>query len=489
MATQDFIKQHRHDDVRRLAFLQDKYPEVDLPFALDQIRGWQTARRKLPAWAAREGLIYPPHLSMEQCSSEATAQLKADIVARLCPERRLLADLTGGFGVDFSYLARGFDKAVYVERQEKLCAIARHNLALLGLTQAEVVCTDSTEYLERMAPVDLIFVDPARRDSHGGRTFAIADCVPDVIALRPLLVRKARRLLLKLSPMLDWHKAVEDVGAVTDVFVVAVDGECKELLLMVQPGYAGGPRLHCVEWKTASQTSPKTASPAPPKEGSACRTEADSGIVDRGNYVDGGFHEVFCVHEGAIRYSENSRSSSTDSHSSSINSQSSCVNSQSSNTNNRSSNTNNQSSNSQSYIDSLCPSGTPLLGRGGGGCRCGSFLLLPSASIMKAGCFAELERAFELRQLAPNSHLFLSEKPVEGFPGRTFRLSAVSSFNKKELRQALACIDKANLAVRNFPMTVEELRRKLKLKDGGDHYIYATTDAEGHHLLLIGQKV
>ena len=475
MTTQDFIKQHRHDDVRQLAFLQDKYPEVDLPFALDQIRGWQTARRKLPAWAAREGLIYPPHLSMEQCSSEATAQLKADIVARLCPERRLLADLTGGFGVDFSYLARGFDKAVYVERQEKLCAIARHNLVLLGLTQAEVVCADSTEYLERMVPVDLIFVDPARRDSHGGRTFAIADCVPDVIALRPLLVRKARRLLLKLSPMLDWHKAVEDVGAVTDVFVVAVDGECKELLLLVQPGHAGGPRLHCVEWKTASQTPPKTASPAPqtaspapPKEGSACRTEAASVIIDEKKHVDGGFHEVFYVHEGAIRYSENSRSSSTDSQSSSIN---------------------NQSSNSQSYIDSLCPSGTPLLGRGGGGCRCGSFLLLPSASIMKAGCFAELERAFGLRQLAPNSHLFLSDVPMEGFPGRTFRLLAVSSFNKKELRKALVGIDKANLAVRNFPMTVEELRRKLKLKDGGDHYIYATTDAEGHHLLLIGQKV
>ncbi len=410
MTTQDFIKQHRHDDVRRLAFLQDKYPEVDLPFALDQIRGWQTARRKLPAWAAREGLIYPPHLSMEQCSSEATAQLKADIVARLCPERRLLADLTGGFGVDFSYLARGFDKAVYVERQEKLCAIARHNLALLGLTQAEVVCADSTEYLERMAPVDLIFIDPARRDSHGGRTFAIADCVPDVIALRPLLVRKARRLLLKLSPMLDWHKAVEDVGAVTDVFVVAVDGECKELLLLVQPGHAGGPRLHCVddgkEWDYLPQPLPRRGVPT-----------GRNGC------------SLFKVFDASVS--------------------------------------------------------TPSLWEGRGG----SFLLLPSASIMKAGCFAELERAFGLRQLAPNSHLFLSEKPVEGFPGRTFRLSAVSSFNKKELRQALAGIDKANLAVRNFPMTVEELRRKLKLKDGGDHYIYATTDAEGHHLLLIGQKV
>ena len=478
MTTQEFIKQYRHDNVRWLAFLQDKYPEVDLPFALDQIRGWQTARHKLPAWAAQEGLIYPPHLSMEQCSSEATAQLKADIVARLCPERRLLVDLTGGFGVDFSYLARSFDKAVYVERQEHLCTIARHNLALLRLTQAEVVCADSTEYLERMEPVDLIFIDPARRDSHGGRTFAIADCVPDVIELRPLLMRKARRLLLKLSPMLDWHKAVKDVGSVSDVFIVAVGGECKELLLLVQPDYAGSPRVHCMD---------DVASPAPPKEGSACRTQADvtenTGQTDvASTVVDGSVRrsdrvlkETLCVYEGTIIYKRNSQCADR------LPAQERfCL------TDQLSPRDGFCLTDKLSGRNSLCPAGTPLLGRGGGGL---GYLLLPSVSVMKAGCFAAIEQAFGLRQLAPNSHLFLSDAPVEDFPGRTFRLLAVSSFNKKELRKALVGVDKANLAVRNFPMTVEELRRKLKLKDGGDHYIFATTDAEGRHLLLVGQKV
>ena len=478
MTIQEFIKQYRHDNVRWLAFLQDKYPEVDLPFALDQIRGWQTARHKLPAWAAQEGLIYPPHLSMEQCSSEATAQLKADIVVRLCPERRQMVDLTGGFGVDFSYLARSFDKAVYVERQEHLCTIARHNLALLRLTQAQVVCADSTEYLERMEPVDLIFIDPARRDSHGGRTFAIADCVPDVVALRPLLMRKARRLLLKLSPMLDWHKAVKDVGSVSDVFIVAVGGECKELLLLAQPDYAGSPRVHCVD---------DVASPAPPKEGSACRTQADvtenTGQTDVASMVvDGGVRrsdrvlkETLCVYEGTIIYKRNSQCADR------LPAQERfCL------TDKLSPRDGFCLTDKLSGRNSLCPAGTPLLGRGGGDL---GYLLLPSVSVMKAGCFAAIEQAFGLRQLAPNSHLFLSDAPVEDFPGRTFRLLAVSSFNKKELRKALVGIDKANLAVRNFPMTVEELRRKLKLKDGGDHYIFATTDAEGRHLLLVGQKV
>ena len=137
-----FIKQHRTDNVRTLALQASKYPEVDMPFVLEQIQGWQTARHKLPGWAM-EGVLFPPHLAMEQCSSEATARYKCGIVERLisAEERQngMMADLTGGFGVDFSYMARGFGKAVYVERQERLCAVARHNFDCLGVKKAEVV--------------------------------------------------------------------------------------------------------------------------------------------------------------------------------------------------------------------------------------------------------------------------------------------------------------------------------------------------------------
>ena len=241
-ATIAFIRQNADADVRQLALRGTKDPEVDLPFALDQIAGRQTARHKLPSWAAIDGIVYPPHLSMEQCSSEQTARYKA----RLIGSGGTMVDLTGGFGVDFSFLARGFQRAVYVERQEQLCAIARENFRLLGLSQAEVVCADSTDYLQTMSPVDFIYADPARRDNHGARTYGISDCTPDVLALRDLLLSKARRVLLKLSPMLDWRKAVSDLGEqyVREVHIVSVGNECKELLLLLGSGSAPKPPMH-----------------------------------------------------------------------------------------------------------------------------------------------------------------------------------------------------------------------------------------------------
>ena len=222
-ATAAFIRSNADGDVRQLALRGTKDPEVDLTFALDQIAGRQTARKKLPSWAAVEGIVYPPHLSMEQCSSEQTARYKAGVAGR----GRRLVDLTGGFGVDFSFMAQGFAEAVYVERQPALCDIARQNFDVLGLRQAEVVCADSEDYLRQMAPVDLIYIDPARRDTHGGRTYGISDCTPDVIALKPLLTAKARRVIIKLSPMLDWRKAVSDLGEqyVGKVHIVSVGTE------------------------------------------------------------------------------------------------------------------------------------------------------------------------------------------------------------------------------------------------------------------------
>ena len=228
-ATTDFINEHADDDVRQLALRGTKNPDVDLTFALEQIAGRQAARRKLPTWAATTGIVYPPHLSMEQCSSEQTARYKAKLAGR----GKRIVDLTGGFGVDFSFMAQGFSHAVYVERQANLCEIARQNFEVLGLVQAEVVCADSTDYLQTMSHADVIYIDPARRDNHGGRTYSISDCTPDVIALKQLLMEKADQVVIKLSPMLDWRKAISDLGEshVQEVHIVSVGNECKELSL------------------------------------------------------------------------------------------------------------------------------------------------------------------------------------------------------------------------------------------------------------------
>ena len=193
---QIFAREHRQDDVRRLALQAAKYPDMDFSFALHQIKGWQVACKKLPSWAAHEQLLYPQQLSMEQCSSEQTARYKQQLVQRLCGQAQhegRLVDLTGGLGVDFSFMAQGFRQAYYVEQQVELCALAKHNFPLLGLSSAQVICGDGTTFLQSMADQAMvIFLDPARRDTTGSKTYAIEDCTPDVALLSDELVDKAQ---------------------------------------------------------------------------------------------------------------------------------------------------------------------------------------------------------------------------------------------------------------------------------------------------------
>lgn len=249
-ATIGYIAAHRGDDVLRLA-LTAVPADVDRAAALEQIAGWQTARRKLPSWAAVDGIVYPPRLAMEQCSGEPAAAYKRAVARRLLPaERRLvLTDLTGGLGVDFAFLAPLFRRAVYVERQSVLCSLARHNMAALGLNGVEVVCGEAADYLRSMPHVSMTYVDPARRNADGRRTYALADCSPDVTALAPQLRSLADVTLLKLSPMLDMAKTLSDLAPVSELHIVATDNECKELLVVLHgdaPQPLDGPMVYCV---------------------------------------------------------------------------------------------------------------------------------------------------------------------------------------------------------------------------------------------------
>lgn len=399
MTTAEFIREYRERDIRQLALQANRFPDVDMPYALDQIQGWQIARRKLPKWAACDGVIFPPHLSMEQCSSEPTAQYKLNLAmewAEIVGHASRMTDLTGGFGVDFSFTSCAFAAATYVERNEQLCHIVEHNLPLLGLNNATVVCADAVEYLSTVEPQTMLFLDPARRDEHGAKTVMLADCTPDVVQLLPKLLEKSRFTMLKLSPMLDWHKAVDDLqGTVREVHIVSVGGECKELLLVLSTVVDSELKVYCADLSIASDTS-----------------------------------SLFVYTPGSSAPVANST----------FNIQHS------------------------------------------------TFLHEPNASIMKAGCFDELAAAYGVSPVSRNSHLFLSDEPIEDFPGRSFVVERVTTMNKGELRKALVGIEKANIATRNFPLTVAELRKRLKIKDGGDVYIFATTTAEGEHLLLISRK-
>lgn len=226
--TLDFIRLHAQDDIHTLALQAARYPDVDMPVAITQIAGRQIAVHKIPSWQENENLLYPRHLSMEQCSSEITARYKASLVGG-----DSLTDLTGGFGIDCAFLAAQFQKASYVEQQKELCEIAAHNFPLLGLQHISIYNEDGVNHLQQMEPVDCIFIDPARRNGHGGKTVAISDCEPDVAELEDLLLQKGQKVMIKLSPMLDLTLALKSMQYTREVHIVSVNNECKELLLIL----------------------------------------------------------------------------------------------------------------------------------------------------------------------------------------------------------------------------------------------------------------
>lgn len=228
---------HSDDDVQALALKASRFPDVDMHRALRQIAGRQAARQKIQSWAAVDGIEYPARLSLEQCSSDATAAIKKQIIERIINEKqRLLAtDLTGGLGVDFTAIAPLFKRAVYVEQNEELCRLAKLNFPLLGISNAEIVCCDSEEYLKQMPAAKLIYADPARRSTSGSRTYAIADSVPNIVALLPSIMQRCQWFVVKLSPMLDLNEVASELKPyVTELHVVESEGECKEIVAVCQ---------------------------------------------------------------------------------------------------------------------------------------------------------------------------------------------------------------------------------------------------------------
>lgn len=419
-ATINFVCKHANDDVRKLALSAKRAKELDLSFALDQIAGRQKARTKLPSWFAMADkamgedksldeahfLVFPPHISMEQCSSEQTAKYKKRVLDRVLssvldqswPRNAHFIDITGGFGVDFSYLAQGFAEATYVERQEHLCEIARNNFPLLGLPHANVICKELDSPLQlpslRAALQEtIVFIDPARRDTNGNRTYAIGDCTPNILDFIGELLKETAVVMVKLSPMLDWHQTVEDINrasgsgnAVREVHIVSTQNECKELLLVLSERY-------------------------------------ESEL------------EVYCVNDDEV------------------------------------------------FVFTPSGANTPFSES-----RNAEKLFVPNASVMKAGCFPEIETRFGIRQIGKNSHLFIGSEDIVGFPGRAFNILCITTMNKKELKNALAGIDRANITTRNFPLSPEQLRKRLKIKDGGDVYLFATTTDEEEHVIYVTGK-
>ena len=440
-SVKEFIEKHLKDDVNRLALA--KFPEgIDREFVIRQIHARQVLSKKLPSWAENDELVFPKKLSLEQCSSELTAKYKAELLSTksheitrrefsedscsLADEKRILIDLTGGMGVDTAFLSDNFDKTYYVEMQEELCEIAKHNFKVMN-KNIEVVNDNAEHFLTICDEVDCIYLDPARRDEYGRKMVSLHDCSPDVVELHDLLLKKAKRVLVKVSPMLDIEMVKKELKDITEIHVVAVRNECKEILI--------------------------------------CQRTTDNGQQTCENSED-------CLQMIAVDLRENWNFAFTE---------------------------NEELEAQWTLADNV-----------------GRYLYEPGAACMKAGCFKLLSQRYGLDKLHRNSHLYTSDDLIPDFPGRIFEVVNVVPFDKKTKKniwtldledaktqrrkdakkgsESLSLCDsatfkKANVAVRNFPLSAEELKKNLGLQDGSDFYIFGTTMKGEKKVVVLTKKV
>ena len=376
--TLQYIESHANDDVARLALHPSKNPEVDMPMALQQIAGRQKAKEKLPDWYATDGILYPKKVSMEQCSSSQTAEYKASLVSG-----KSFADLSGGFGVDTIALARKFEKGYYVEPQKELCELFQHNSKTLGINNITIVQNTMENFIDEMETVDVIYLDPSRRDVHGRRMVSLEDCTPNLLEWKSVLLNKCNTLMVKLSPMIDLHQTLRALPETFAVHVIAVNGECKEVVCLLNEKTVTDVHIVAIDLRNNDNTLFKTTSQA------ECTTPPSIAM------------------------------------------------------------------------------------------ELGTYLYEPNAAVMKAGIFNSLSQQFQVQKLEKNTNLFTSNELHEDFPGRIFRIEAVHEFHSRKTAKELSKLASASIAVRNFPLSAEELRKVLKIKDGNAGYLFGCTLSGG----------
>jgi len=391
--TEQYIREHRTDDVRKLA-LASHPKDIDIQYALTQISGWQAAKSKLPLWTDTDGIIYPRHLSLEQCTSQYIAQYKASVVEKLIGKDFKMADLTGGFGVDCYFISRSASSTCYNEMSDELCDIALNNYKVLQRSDIAVTYGSAEDFIAHQEEdsLDLIYLDPARRGNAGQKLISISDCQPDAVALHHDLLRVSRYIMLKLSPMLDISRAITELRHVSCVMVIGLEGECKEITLLIQRDFDGEPTIEAVDIN-ADGTPGMTVSSAKSAENALPLPIAAP--------------------------------------------------------------------------EQLQP---------------GTFISEPSAPYMKSALFRTIAAQTGTSLLHSDTHLYWSKTQPECFPGRIFRLEGIIPFDKRSLSSLIKT--QANLSVRNFPGTAPQLKKSLKLKDGGPRYLIASTLADDKHVLL-----
>lgn len=385
-----FIREHLTDDTNKLLLSASLFPDIDVPFAVDQILSRRQIQQKLPSWYDHEDLIYPSRLSTEQCSSEQTALYKQQLL-----KGTTFCDLTGGLGIDTWYFSQQANSAVYVERFPEYCEAARQNFDALQSRNIQILNADAREVAGTLK-ADTFYIDPARRAECNKRVFALTDCEPDILQLKPLLLEHAQRVIVKVSPMADIEETLRLLPETREVHVLAVKNECKELLFVLENNQPSLSPIKIQAVNLQPKAVPQVFAFSPEEE-----KEAGQQLTD----------------------------------------------------------------------------------------RIGNFLYEPNAALLKSGAFKLIACRYGLYKLHRHSHLYTSDTFCPEFPGRSFRVSEIIAFSGKQIKSLGKQIPQANLTVRNFPLSVAELRKRCNIKEGGDIYLFATTLSNEHKVLIKADKV
>lgn len=381
---QEYIRKNLKSDLTGLVLKGSPFPEVSSAEIAMQIAGLKTAKNKFPIWFKTQGILYPPKINLEQTSSEITAKYKSSLI-----HGERLIDLTGGFGIDDYFFGKSFREVVYCELNEELAQIAKHNLRQIGKDNIQVVPGDGLQTLEESDnKFDVIYADPGRRDDHGGKVFKLADCLPDVPANLDVLFTKTDRILIKTSPLLDITAGLTELKHVSQIHIVAVNNEVKELLWLMEKDFSGSLHIKTINFNKS-------------------HPEEFSGDLKN-----------------------------------------------------------------KPELNFSLPK---------------KYIYEPNAAIMKSGLFESLAEKTGTYKLHKNSHLFTSEELKE-FPGRKFEIIDSKYFKPSGLKKELKGI-KANITTRNFPESVADLRKLLKIRDGGERYLFFTTNLEEKKIVLDCRKI
>jgi hypothetical protein len=382
---QHYIDDKINADVTKLALQKNPFAEVEWNLVLQQLAAKQKAKSKLPTWFKTHNIYYPSKISVEQTSSEKTAQYKASLISG-----NNLIDLTGGFGVDDFYFSKTVAKVVHCEINSELSKIVKHNFEQLNVKNVDCFADDSSEVLQKLnQKFDWIYIDPSRRNDSKGKVFLLKDCLPNVPELLDFYFNFSDNIMIKTAPILDISAGISELKNIAEIHVVALENEVKELLFILKKNHES-----TIEIKTVNLLKDKNE---------------------------------------AFQFQINSEAKKT---------------------------------------NFAAPK---------------KYLFEPNAAIMKSGGFDAIATQFGLEKLHQHSHLYTSNELLD-FPGRIFEIQNTLEYNKANMKSFLEN-QKANITTRNFPETVENIRKKWKIKDGGNVYSFFTTDMTNSKIVLLCAKL